>query len=425
MTFTPMTVEQYRSLDHDQLEQRRDIVAAQLENPEEGVDIDNLRSEAGYIREEFDRRNAAAQLRSANIAAVASGAGNVVASSANTSVGSGVAVTRNEDPFDTDEYNRAFADYVTHGTPIANNPAMSGHIPEYMRADQFTVMSDVPNFVPTHLMNTIIEKAEGYGDLWPMLTKTNLQGGVVYNVADFNPKASWVTEDKPSEDQKLVDGDQVTFNYYMLEVKLAQSILASVTTLSAFQAKFPEVAMKAMVKALEQGYIRGNGTGQMLGILKDTRIPTENKIALTEDDISTWAGWHEKVKSKMKKSYRDGIFIMGQGTFDAYIDGMVDSSGQPIARTNYGLNGEETYRFMGKQVMTVEDDIFESFADTSASEAFAVFTKPSDYVVNTNMAMRSVRWTDEDKNIIKNKLQMIADGKILRPWGTLILTKSA
>ncbi|MDQ9778872.1 hypothetical protein RF400_09685, partial [Acinetobacter baumannii] len=91
--------------------------------------------------------------------------------------------------------------------------------------------------------------------------------------------------------------------YHQLEVKLAQSFLTSVTTLAQFEAKFPEVAMKAIVKALEQGYINGTGSGQMLGILKDTRIKEEQKIALKAADISSWSAWHQKVKAKMKKSY--------------------------------------------------------------------------------------------------------------------------
>ena len=301
-----------------------------------------------------------------------------------------------------------------------------GQRPAYVRADAYTTTTDAVNYIPTTLMNTIIEKLESYGDIWPLLTKTNVQGGMEYNVWDFMPEAKWITEAQTSDDQKVDDKNpRVSFSYYQLEVKLAQSILASITTLAQFQAKFPQVAMEAVIRKLEDGYIRGTGSGQMTGILNDGRVPTENKIALTAEDISTWEGWHKKVKAKMKKSYRDGVFIMAQGTFDAYIDGMVSSDGQPIARTNYGINGEETYRFMGRQVMIVEDGIFEDFDTASASDAFAVFTKPSDYAVNMQEGMRVSKWTDEDNNLVKNKVLCTCDGKLLRPWGTLILTKSA
>lgn len=421
MKFELYTAEQYRALDADALNTRKDALIAELTREDSEFSTDELLREKDLLESEVERRNAATSLRNSKLDAVISGAGKVVDRSDKHEV----KTVNDDDPFDTPQYREAFFEYVTRGikTPGIIQPGMR---PSYVRDNQFTtVATDVPNFVPTTMMNEIIEKAEIYGELWPMLSKTNVQGGVVYNVADFDAEATWVDETTPSEDQKLEDGDQISFNYYMLEVKLAQSILASVTTLAAFQRKFPEVAYKAMIKKLEQGYIRGTGSKQMTGILTDTRIPAENKLSLTEDDISTWDGWHKKVKSKMKRAYRDGIFIMNQATFDAYIDGMVDANGQPVGRCTYGINGEETYRFMGKQVKMVEDDIFEDFSSVSNSEAFAVFTRPSDYLVNSNMGMRSVNWTDEDNNIVKHKLQTIVDGKILRPWGTLILTKSA
>lgn len=421
MSFTTMGAQEYRALDHEAFEaRRRDLIDA-LNDPDCEVPTDDLLAERDVVEAEVRRRNAATSLSNARLDAVASGAGRVIGRSAAT--GERREPATSEDPFDTPEYNRAFFDYFTRGARTPGIVAPQSR-PSYVRADQFTtVATDVPNFVPTTMMNDIIEKAELYGELWPLLSKTNVQGGVVYNVADFDAEAKWVTETEPSEDQKLEDGDQLVFSYHMLEVKLAQSILSSVTTLAAFQRKFPEVAYKAIVKKLEQGYIRGTGSGQMLGILNDTRVPAENKIEMSADDMASWAQWHKKVKAAMKRAYRDGVFIMAQGTFDAYIDGMVDSTGQPIARVNYGINGEETYRFMGKRVMTVEDDIFADFDSTEEGEAFAVFTRPADYLVNSNMGMRSVNWVDEDTNVVKHKLQTIVDGKLLRPWGTLVLTK--
>lgn len=421
MPFAPMSAAEYRALDADAFERRRAEIIDLLNDPECTVDTDALVRESDAIKAEVRRRNEAIELRSAAVRAVESGAGKVVDS---TKPAHEIRSAEPDDYFDTPEYTRAFFEYVTRGvrTPGIVQPGMR---PSYVRADQFTtVATDVPNFVPTTMMNEIIEKAEIYGELWPLLSKTNVQGGVVYNVADFDVEATWVTEDAPSEDKKLEDGDQIVFAYHMLEVKLAQSILSSVTTLAEFQRKFPEIAYKAIVKKLEQGYVRGTGSGQMLGILNDTRVPSENKIDMTADDMSSWAQWHSKVKAAMKRAYRDGIFIMAQGTFDSYIDGMVDTTGQPIARVNYGIDGEETYRFMGKTVMTVEDDIFADFDSTGSGEAFAVFTKPSDYLVNSNMGMRSVNWVDEDTNVVKHKLQTIVDGKLLRPWGTLVLNKS-
>ena len=59
----------------------------------------------------------------------------------------------------------------------------------------------------------------------------------------------------------------------------------------------------------------------------------------------------------MKKAYRNGSFVMNQSTFDTGIDGMEDKNGQPIGRPNYSVNDEDTSRFLGKHVETVEDNV--------------------------------------------------------------------
>lgn len=420
---------QLRAMGADAFEEYRSALIDALNAPEGEYTTAELRAAADDVKADIERRNAAVELRNATLAAVAGGAGKVIERAAEPEAHKGFQVVRSEDPFDTDAYNEAFFKYVTRGerTPGIVQP---GVLPSYVRPGQFrddaqTLTTDVPNYIPTHMMNDIIEKSEVYGRIWPQLTKTNLQGGVEYPTGAFEPVAYWESEGTTSDFQKLEDGDPIKFSYYMLGCRLSKSFLTNVTTIDAFQRKFPEAAMKAVVKKLEQGYLTGTGTGQMTGITKDSRIPTENKIALTADDISGWEGWHKKVKAKMKPAYRDGTFFMNQATFDAYIDGMVDANGQPVARCNYGVNGEETYRFMGRKVEILDDYLLESFDDASNSDVFAIFTKPSDYVVNSNMAMRAVRWIDENTDEVKNKVQTIVDGKILRPWGTLILTKSA
>jgi len=129
----------------------------------------------------------------------------------------------------------------------------------------------------------------------------------------------------------------------------------------------------------------------------------------------------QKVFAKMKKAYRNGVFVFAQGTFDAQIDGMVDSTGQPIARVNYGIAEGETYRFGGKEVITTEEDVLESFAAASEGEVFGVFVNLNDYIINTNMQMRTDRWRDNDNNQEKVKVTLVCDGKLADPHGVLIL----
>ena len=125
----------------------------------------------------------------------------------------------------------------------------------------------------------------------------------------------------------------------------------------------------------------------------------------------------------MKKAYRKGTFFMSQATFDGYIDGMVDENGQPVGRTNYGINGEETYRFMGKDVETVEDECIAAYDDAATGDVVGVFMKATDYAINSNMQLVVVKWTDHENNKLKNKAIMIVDGKLVDPEGVLIIKK--
>ena len=190
-----------------------------------------------------------------------------------------------------------------------------------------------------------------------------------------------------------------------------------------FQKLFVPLATEAIVKGVEVAIFNGNGTTQPLGILKDTRVPEANVITISSNDFASWKGWHTAVKAKMKKAYRDGTFFMNQSTFDGYIDGMEDENGQPVGRTNYGINGEENYRFMGKAVETVDDACIAAYDDAVEGDVIAVFMKPTDYGINSNLEMTTVKWTDHDTNEVKNKCIMICDGKLIDANGVLIIKK--
>ena len=320
-----------------------------------------------------------------------------------------------QDRYDTTEYRTVFMNFVCRGVPIS----------EEYRANEVTATADVSAVIPTSIMNEIIRKMESYGNLYAKVRKLNVQGGVRIPIVTLKPKAKWVTENNPSDDQKGKADESVTFSYHTLECKIAQTLLASITTLDVFQKTFVELATEAMVQAIDEAIVNGTGEDQPLGITKDARVPAENVITMTEDEVKTWSGWHRKVKAKMKKSYRNGCFIMNQSTFDGDIDGMVDANGQPIGRTNYGINNEETYRFMGKDVETVEDSVLPSWDDADAGDVVAIFTNLNDYAFNSNLKMQVVKWTDHDANKLKNKCILICDAKLADANGTLIIKKGA
>lgn len=407
MEFTLFDAAQYRALDAEQLEERRQAILTQLDGESEFT-AEELRAQAEMCMGEIESRNAAVSLRSANIAAVASGAGQVVQSMKQPEAKS----ERTADVFDSMEYRSAFMEFTKKGTAI----------PVQFRDNQTTLTTDASAVIPTTLLNQIIQKMESYGNIWAKVTKTNVQGGVDIPLLEVKPEAKWVGEGA-SEDQKLEAKEAISFKYHGLECKIAQSILLATVSLPAFEAKFVELAAEAMIKAIEAAIINGTGNGQPTGITKEARIT--NVVELTLAELADWEAWHKKVKAVIPKAYRNGEFVMAQSSFDGYIDGMVDKNGQPVARVNYGIDGEETYRFMGKPVETTEEDLLPYFADAAAGDVVAIYGKLSDYMVNSNMQLTTTKWIDNDDNKVKNKCMMIVDGKVADPYGFVLIKVKA
>ncbi|MDR0223274.1 MAG: phage major capsid protein [Oscillospiraceae bacterium] len=319
------------------------------------------------------------------------------------------------DPLDTKEYRDAFMNFVCRGTPI----------PPELRADTFTGVSDASAAVPTALMEEIVREMKSYGELFEKVRKTNVPGGVRYPILSLKPVASWVTETAVSDQQKLQANTYVDFSFYALECRISQSLLTSVVTYDAFQREFIPLAVNALVQALEIGVIKGTGTGQMLGVVNDARVPSGNTVTMSDADFGSWAGWSKKVFAKMKKSYKNGVFVMAESTYQSWIDGMVDNNGQPTARVTFGMGVPATYMFRGREVVTVEEDVIGSYDAAVTGDVVAVFFNPDDYAVNSNLELTVKQWEDPDNNLVKTKAIIIADGKLLDPNGVLIIKKGA
>lgn len=424
MEFQEMSELEYRKLDIDALNERKAAIIEESRNAESKVSTDVLEAESKRCLAEFERREAEVQLRSAKVSAINDGAGTVVAQSA-------PAVAEREDVFESKEYRKAFMEFVCRGVAIpskfVSRAETSGTTSTTTAAttsnDAATHVSDATAVVPNTLMNEIIRKMDTYGEIWAKVRKLNVKGGVQFPIVSLVPTATWVDEDTVPDTQKAESKQSVTFNYYQVEARFAQTLLQNIVSLDAFNAMFVDFATEAIVKAVEAAIIKGDGSAKPLGILNDTRIDASQKISLASSKM-TWEGWHS-VKAKMKKAYRNGVFIMNQATFDEKIDGMVDTNGQPIARVNYGINGEETFRFMGKEVITVEDDLLSDYTSAAKDEVFAIFVDLSKYAVNTNQAMTIEKWYDPLTKKHYTDGSMICDGKLLDPYGVLLITKGA
>lgn len=401
-----MTKEQYMS--------QRNQLMAQAKQFLESGDLEQFNKVKSQVEELDNKYEAQAQAQANYVAlqgsaVVPAAIQNLVAAGGTAVPQAGNAVSR--DIYDSEEYMEAFMNFSCRGTAIPE---------KFRNAAETTTTADSGAVIPKTILKEIIRNLKESGILFHQLRHLNIQGGVEIPIADLKPIAQWVGEGA-SEDQKVSAKDKVSFNYFGLECKIAQSILVSITTIDAFQELFVELATEAIIEALEKGVFKGTGAGQMLGVVNDPRVT--NAVTLTVEEFASYAGWKKKVFAKIKKKYQRGKFFMAQGTFEGYIDGMVDNHGQPVGRTNYGISDGTQYRFGGKDVETVEDDVLSPYDAAAADEVVAVYMNPKDYVLNSNMTMTVVQWVDHDTNKKKTKVMLICDGKIADANGVILVKK--
>ena len=327
--------------------------------------------------------------------------------------GTGMGGAAPGDLYDTDEYKTAFMNFICRGAAI----------PEKFRNEAATTTTtNVPAMIPTTYRKEIVRELKERGVIFQQLRHMNIQGGMEIPIADLTPVATWVGEDA-SEDQAVDAENTISFKYHGLECKIAQTILVSVVTIEEFQSLFVELAVEAVMAAVEKGVFKGTGTKQMLGVCNDPRVT--NVVTMTADEFVSYSGWKKKVFAKIKKRYQRGKFFMAQGTFEGYIDGMVDQNGQPVGRTTYGIAASPTYSFGGKPVETTEDDVLTPYDTAAADEVVAVYMNLKDYILNSNMVLTVVRWYDHDANKEKVKVILICDGKVADAAGVILIKKGA
>lgn len=216
----------------------------------------------------------------------------------------------------------------------------------------------------------------------------------------------------------------MSFSYYGLECKVSTSLLADTVTLTGFENVITDLIVEAMVQALDIAIVKGDGNSKCLGITADNRVPAAQIVTLGSADFVEWSSWKKKVFGKMPLKYKAGAaFLMASGTFEGYIDGMVDANGQPIGRVNYGITDGPQERFGGKEVIQVEDDIIGPYDDAANGDVVAVYCNLKNYGFNSNLQMMMFRYLDHDTNEWVDKAILIADGKLIDPNGVVIIKK--
>jgi HK97 family phage major capsid protein len=293
-----------------------------------------------------------------------------------------------------------------------------------LRADAMTSAADVAAMIPSTILKEIIREAKVYGQIFSRVRLINIRGGVTVPILTLKPTATRIGETPTSDKKKVQANTSVTFSYYGLECKVATSLLAETTTLDGFETLVKDLIGEAMISKTEKEVISGTGEGQLTGIVVDSRVPTAQKVTLTSSEFGDWSAWKKKVFAKMPLAYKAGAtFLMASGTWEGYIDGMVDANGQPVGRTNYGIADGPQERFGGKEVIQVEDDIISPYDDASAGDVVSIYCDLKNYAINSNLQMMMFRYFDHDTNEWIDKAILINDGKLLDPHGVVIVKK--
>lgn len=323
---------------------------------------------------------------------------------------------RSENLTETAEYRNAFKAYVQRG--------------ENMPAEMRDAISSNGVPVPVTVMNEVINTVrKRYGNLYNKVRKTNMPGGVEYPIGALQATFKWINESTVSPRQKLDAVGKVSFGYHTAEIRIAQTFLASIVALEAFESKIAEVIAIAYLEAMDYGIVNGNGNGQMTGILNDARVT--NVINMTAADLADWKAWRKKFFAKLPLGYRAGEFIFPLSTVETYLETMSDEVGNPIFRQATGLEVNDgdavnpNGRFFGREISLVEPEILPDFDTASEGDVIGIYWQPQDYAINENFGFTMRRYFDEETNEWVDKAIVVVDGKVLNPTGYYLIKKKA
>ena len=403
-------------------EQRADVQA----------DIDDVTAELAEIEEDEKRSNpptaatpVPAQAQTMNAGIVASFSATPVPTQARS----------NENPYESMEYREAFKAYIQRSVPIpadlvARCNAFRDSLPAELRAGVAITTADSGAAIPITVMREVINTIrKRYGNLYNKVRKTSIPGGVEYSIGALQAQFKWISESAVSPRQKTDKLGSIQFSYHTAEIRVAQSFLSQLLTVTDFEAKLTELIAVAYLQAMDYAIVNGNGKGMPLGILNDTRVT--KSITLSAADISNWQAWQEKFFAKLPLGYREGDFIFPLSTVDGKLKTMADANGNPIFRQATGLevndgdSRDPNGRFFGRTISLVEPDIIKDFDTANAGDVIGIFWQPEEYAMNENFGFTMRRYFDEEANEWVDKALVVVDGKVLNPTGIYLIKKGA
>ena len=323
-----------------------------------------------------------------------------------------------ENIYSSMEYRMAFKAYVQNGTPI----------PAELRNGEVISTDDTGAAIPMTIMNDVINTVrKRYGNLYGKVRKISVRGGVEIPVGALQATFKWITESTVSPRQKLDKLGKITFNYHTAEIRIAQTFLSQILTLSSFEAKITEVIAIAYLQAMDEGIVNGSGDGSMLGILKDPRVT--NTITMTASDMNDWKAWRKKFFAKLPLGYRAGEFIFPLSTVESYLETMSDDNNNPVFRQATGLEVNDgdavnpNGRFFGREISLVEPDIIADFDAAAEGDVIGIYWQPYEYAINENFGFTMRRYFDEETNEWVDKAIVVVDGKVVNPTGYYKIVK--
>ncbi len=313
------------------------------------------------------------------------------------------------------EYREAFMHYVASGTPI----------PAELRDDAITTTTDAGAAIPTLVANQIIEKLESVGNILPLVTRTSFTAGMNIPTSSLKPVATWVAEGAGSDKQKKT-ASAIVFTHHKLRCEVAMTMEAKLMTVPAFETAFVNNVTEAMVKKIEESIIKGAKVSgawvSPAGILSETVVLGQSVEIAAAADLS-YATLTD-AEGKLPNAYDNGAkWFMTKSTFMKFM-GITDTTGQPVARVNYGLASRPERYLLGREVIL--NDYMDSYEASPASDKTVAFLfNPADYVLNTNYDMGIQRKQDWDTEDYLIKAVMAVDGKVIDKNSLVTITKKA
>ena len=322
---------------------------------------------------------------------------------------------RNVATLDSMEYRQAFMKYV-----------QTGEWTYEKRADDMLITSDVGKIIPNTIMQEFIKEIKVYGQLYNLVRKLNVKGGVEFPIEELVPTVTWITETTVSDTQAVPEiKASISFGYHIVEARISQSLLSQVVSLDILEQEIAKLLAEAFVREFDRVIVAGTGSGQPLGILNDKRIAANHKITFAAADMADWTKFRKNLFAKIPLAYRgQGILIMTAATWESNIMTLKDANDRPLYQETYNPEtGNLECRFAGRQVVLVEPDILADYDTASSGATWGIYLRPTDYAINSQLQIGFKRWFDDYKNRWINKGLCIMDGKLLDVNGVYILKK--